>query len=116
VPVPPLSPEQRAAALAKAAQARRTRAEARERLRTAGSRLPHVLDEVVSRAEFEPAIAKMRVAALLDALPGIGKVRAAEIMARLEISPTRRVRGLGAKQRAALASEFGTAVRQLGQP
>lgn len=106
MPVPPLTPEQRSAALAKAAHARRVRAAAREQLRLAGSRLPAVLDEIVARAAQDEAIAKMRVLALLDALPGIGKVRAAEIMERLAISPTRRVRGLGAKQRAALAAEF----------
>ncbi len=111
MPVPPLTPEQRAAALAKAAAARRTRAEARERLKHAGHDLVHVLDDLVARAAHDDAIAKMRVAALLDALPGIGKIRAAEIMARLEISPSRRVRGLGAKQRAALAQEFGAASR-----
>jgi hypothetical protein len=32
--------------------------------------------------------------------------RAAKIMERLEISPTRRVRGLGANQRKALEAEF----------
>lgn len=107
--VPPLTPEQRAAALAKATAARKTRAAARKELKAAGPRLSQVLDAIVARAAHDEAIGKMRVAALLDALPGIGKIRAAEIMARLEISPTRRVRGLGTKQRAALAAEFGRA-------
>lgn len=107
--VPPLSPEQRTAALAKAAAARRSRAAAREELKAAGPRLPQVLDALVARAAHDEAIGRMRVAALLDALPGIGKIRAAEIMSRLEISPSRRVRGLGTKQRAALAAEFGRA-------
>jgi ribosomal protein S13 len=49
----------------------------------------------------------MRVSAVLESLPGVGKARAAKIMERLEISPTRRVRGLGANQRRALESEFG---------
>jgi ribosomal protein S13 len=49
----------------------------------------------------------MRVEALLEAMPGVGKVRAQRIMERLEISPSRRVRGLGVKQREALAREFG---------
>ena len=48
----------------------------------------------------------MKVSAVLESLPGVGRVRAAKIMERLEISPTRRVRGLGAKQRAALVTEF----------
>jgi ribosomal protein S13 len=40
-------------------------------------------------------------------MPGVGKVRAQRIMERLEISPSRRVRGLGSKQREALVKEFG---------
>ncbi len=44
--------------------------------------------------------------ALLEAMPGVGKVRAARIMDKLDISPSRRVRGLGAKQRTALEREF----------
>jgi ribosomal protein S13 len=47
--------------------------------------------------------------AVLEALPGVGKVRAQRLMEKLEISPSRRVRGLGAKQREALHREFGGA-------
>lgn len=112
--LPPLTAEQRAAALEKAAEARRVRAAARQQLKHAGARLPLVLEEIVSRAQHEEALGKMRVAALLDALPGIGKVRAAALMERLEISPTRRVRGLGGKQRAALAAEFARAGAEHG--
>ncbi|HEX7353394.1 MAG TPA: integration host factor, actinobacterial type [Mycobacteriales bacterium] len=104
--LPPLTPEQRAAALAKATEARRIRAAARQELKDAGPRVVEVLDGIVARAEHDEAIGKMRVASLLDALPGIGKVRAAALMERLEISPTRRVRGLGGKQRAALTAAF----------
>ena len=48
------------------------------------------------------------VVAVLEAMPGVGKVRAQRIMERLEISPSRRVRGLGAKQREALVQEFSS--------
>ena len=37
----------------------------------------------------------MKVSALLEALPGVGKVRAAQIMEKIGISESRRVRGLG---------------------
>ena len=102
--LPPLTPEQRAAALEKAAAARRARAELKLRLKTNGASLV----EVLQSGETDEAIGKMKVEALLEALPGVGKVRAQRIMERLEISPSRRVRGLGAKQREALAREFGT--------
>lgn len=101
--LPPLTSEQRAEALAKAAAARQRRAEIKARLKHSGESLGAVLD----LGEKDDVVGKMRVTALLESLPGVGKVRAAQIMERLGIAPTRRVRGLGAKQRAALESEFG---------
>jgi hypothetical protein len=102
VPLPPLTPEQRAAALEKAAAARKARAEIKERLKRSGASI----SEVLSQGETDDVIGKMRVSAVLEAMPGVGKARAQRIMERLEISPTRRVRGLGAKQRSALEREF----------
>ena len=49
----------------------------------------------------------MRVVDLLQSMPGLGKVRARQMMERLSISESRRVRGLGANQIAALEREFG---------
>ena len=101
--LPPLTPEQRAAALEKAAQARRERAEVKARLKQA-----HVsLAEVVKEGQKDDVIGKMKVSALLESLPGVGKVRAQQLMERLGISETRRVRGLGSNQIAALEREFG---------
>jgi hypothetical protein len=102
VALPSLTPEQRAAALEKAAVARKQRAEVKERLKHSGASLESVLAD----ADNDEIIGKMKVSAVLEALPGVGKVRATKLMERLEISPTRRVRGLGAKQRAALVAEF----------
>lgn len=100
--LPPLTPEQRAAALEKAAHARRVRAELKERLKHSTVSLREILDA----GQTDDVVGKLRVLALLEAMPGVGKVRAARIMERLEISPSRRVRGLGAKQRTALEREF----------
>jgi hypothetical protein len=105
VALPPLTPEQRTAALAKAAAARKARAELKVRLKSSGTSLADVL----SSGETDEAIGKMKVVAVLEALPGVGKVRAQRLMEKLEISPSRRVRGLGAKQREALQREFGGA-------
>ena len=102
MPLPPLTPEQRAAALAKAAAARKVRAELRDRLKHSGASL----SEVLANGETDEVIGKMRVAAVLESMPGVGKVRAQRIMEKLGISPSRRVRGLGAHQRAALEREF----------
>jgi len=102
MPLPTLTPEQRAAALEKAAAARKARAELRERLKSKGA----TVGDVLKQGETDEVIGKMRVSAVLESLPGVGKARAAKIMERLEISPTRRVRGLGANQRKALEAEF----------
>lgn len=100
--LPPLTPEQRAAALAKAAQARRERAEIKNRLKHSGASL----SQVIKDGRENPVIAKMKVSALLQSMPGVGKVRAEQLMKRLNIAPTRRVGGLGANQVAALEREF----------
>lgn len=100
--LPPLTPEQRAAALEKAAEARRERAEVKNRLKQSGASLSEVLKE----GQNSDVVGKMKVAALLEAMPGVGKVRAKQIMDRLGIAESRRVRGLGANQRAALEREF----------
>ena len=102
--LPPLTPEQRQAALDKAAASRRERAEVKNRLKHSGA----TLVEVVNEAEHNEVIAKMRVSELLQSMPGIGKVRAQQVMEKLKISQTRRVRGLGAKQVAALLEEFSS--------
>src|SRR3712207_8908933 len=83
MPLPDLTPEQRAAALEKAAAARKTRAELRERLKSKGA----TVGDVLRQGETDEVIGKMRVSAVLESLPGVGKARAAKIMERLEISP-----------------------------
>jgi hypothetical protein len=102
VALPELSPEQRAEALQKAAAARRARAELKDRLK----RQEMSVADVLRAGATDDIVGKMRVSAVLEALPGLGKARAQKIMERLEISPTRRVRGLGANQRKALEREF----------
>ena len=101
--LPPLTPDQRAAALEKAAKARKDRAEVKNNLKRGGITLPAVLKQ----GQSDDTVGKMKVSALLEAMPGVGKVRARQIMERLGIAESRRVRGLGANQRTALENEFG---------
>jgi hypothetical protein len=93
VALPQLTPEQRQANLDKAAASRKERAEVKNRLKHSGASIVEV-------------IGKMRVVDLLQAMPGLGKVRARQLMERIGISESRRVRGLGSKQIAALKEEF----------
>lgn len=102
MPLPELTPEQRAAALQKAAAARKARAALKDKLK----RQEMTVADVLRAGDTDEVIGKMRVSAVLEALPGLGKARAQKVMDRLEISPTRRVRGLGANQRKALEGEF----------
>ena len=96
--LPHLSQEQRADARVKAVAARAVRSQAKQDLKTGQLSVGALL----SAALDEPALDRLRVSDLLEALPGIGKVRATVIMSELGIAPTRRVRGLGVHQRRAL--------------
>ncbi len=100
--LPQLTEEQRADALRKAAEARRVRAELKERLKRGGT----TLGEVLKQSDTDEVLGKMKVTALLESMPSVGKVRAAQIMEQLEIAPSRRLRGLGDRQRKALLAHF----------
>lgn len=100
--LPQLTNEQRTAALEKAATARRMRAELRDWLKRGSTTLTQVLKD----ADTDDVVGKTRVLEVLTALPKVGKVKAQEIMAELEIAPTRRLRGLGDRQRQALLEKF----------
>jgi len=102
VPLPTLSPEQRTAALEKAAEIRKARAELKEQLKSGKTTLTKVLD----RAENDEVVGKLKVSAVLQSMPGIGKVKATQIMEKLKIAESRRLRGLGDQQRKALLAEF----------
>ena len=103
MPLPPeLSPEQRQAALDKAAAARRQRAELKEKLKMGSLSLKELFDQ----SERDEVVGKMKVLAVLESLPGVGKVRARRIMEEVDISEARRVRGLGENQRGALLKLF----------
>ena len=103
--LPILSTEDREAALLKAAEVRKARAEVKKLLKQGTTTLPAVLKD----AATDDAIAKMKVLALVESMPGVGKVRAKQITERLGIAESRRVRGLGSNQRAALEDEFAPA-------
>ncbi|MDR7380676.1 integration host factor, actinobacterial type [Promicromonospora iranensis] len=101
--LPPLTPEQRSAALEKAAEARRARAEIKNKLKySQGS-----LKEVIEQGQQDDVVGKLKVVQLLESLPGVGKVKARAIMEEIGIAETRRVRGLGPHQTAALIERFG---------
>jgi hypothetical protein len=99
---PELSKEQRAAALAKAAEARKVRAEIKHLMKSGSISFPELLE----RADDDPIVAGMKVYAVLSSLPGTGKVKAKRLMEGHGIADSRRIRGLGQRQRATLLEEF----------
>jgi hypothetical protein len=104
MPLPPaLSPEQRQAALDKAAAARRQRAELKEKLKMGSTSFRELLEQ----GERDEVVGKMKVLAVLESLPGLGKVKARRLMESVGISEARRIQGLGANQREALLKELG---------
>lgn len=100
--LPNLSPEDRKKALEKAAQARQARAELRQSIKSGDMSFADVMKKA-----GDPVVARMKVSTLLESLPGFGKAKAAKIMSELEISESRRVQGLGARQREQLMQRLG---------
>jgi len=99
MPTPPsLTPEQRAAALEKAARIRKERSAIKRELKDGTLSLTAALD----RSAGNEAIAKMRVLTLLESLPSLGKVKARRVLEQVGIAESRRVQGLGTNQRAEL--------------
>lgn len=100
--LPNLSEADRKAALAKAAEARQKRAELRGKIKSGEMSFADVLNK-----SDDPIVARMKVSTLLESLPGFGKAKAQKIMSELEISDSRRVQGLGARQREQLLQRLG---------
>lgn len=94
--LPQMTPEQRAAALEKARIAREKRSAAMKEL-AEGKMAPKAFIE-----SDDPVLAKTKVLAFLKKLPGVGKVKAEQALEICNIPDTRRIGGLGAKQKEAL--------------
>lgn len=99
---PQLTPEQRAAALAKAAEARAARAEIKARLKMGSMSLAEALES------DDVNVGKLKVVSLLESLPGVGKVKARKVMEDVEIADNRRVQGLGGQQKQKLLDLLGS--------
>ena len=99
---PQLSPEQRASALAKAKESRQIRAAVKARIKSGEL----TVTDVIAMSKDDEAIAKMRVLELIESIAGVGKIRGKAILEKLDISLTRRIKGLGRHQLESLEREF----------
>jgi len=103
MPSPPqLTDAQRKAALEKAGEARKVRAELKAHIKMGSLSMRQIL-EISDENEI---ICRTKVLAILESMPKIGKVKARRIMGEIGIAESRRLRGLGDQQRAALLAEF----------
>ena len=100
--IPKLTEAERKAALKKAKEARIKRAKVREKLKTGKLTLAQVID-----MKDDPVVGRMKVSTLIETLPGYGKAKSEKIMAELQIAESRRLRGLGERQKAALLERLG---------
>ena len=99
---PQLTPAERASALAEAKAARQERSEVKARIKSGEL----TIADVISLAQNNEVIAKMRVLEMVESKSGVGKIRGKALLEKLGISSTRRIQGLGRYQRAALLKEF----------
>lgn len=90
---PNLSTAERRAALQKAAEARKVRATFKAEVKSGLRSWTEALESDVE------AIKRMRLKELLASLPGFGEIRAESVMERAGISSTRKIQGIGSKQR-----------------
>lgn len=102
MPAPKMTDEQRAAALARAAEARRVRAEVKQLLKTGSL----TLEDVFARAEEDDLVAGIKVSALVGSMPHMGKIKTIRLLEDLKIADNRRLRGLTPRQRADLLASF----------
>ncbi|HOB91274.1 MAG TPA: integration host factor, actinobacterial type [Bacillota bacterium] len=96
--LPKLTPAEKAAALKKAQEVRSKRSQMRAKLKSGEL----TLDQVLAGAKDDEVIARMKVAYLLESLPRIGKIRSRKLMQDIGIDESRRVQGLGVRQKEAL--------------
>ncbi|MDX2343330.1 MAG: integration host factor, actinobacterial type [Acidimicrobiia bacterium] len=102
MPLPKMTDEQRAAALQRAGEARRVRAELKQLLKTGSLSLADVFD----RADENELVGGIKVSAVVVSMPHMGKIKAKRLLEDLGIAENRRLRGLGSRQKQALLESF----------
>jgi hypothetical protein len=101
--LPKLTLEEKRNALKKAQEVRSKRAKIRQNLKNGKTNILEVLANI-----NDDVVAKMRVVYLLESLPRIGKVKTKKIMTDIGIDETRRIQGLGNRQKQALIERLGS--------
>lgn len=103
---PATTAEQRQAGLAKATAANAERARIRTRLKTGDTTLAAVLENTAAHPGH-PA-GTIRLASLLKNIPHVGPSRTERILTEANVPGTKRLRGLGPRQRHAVIHAAGS--------
>jgi hypothetical protein len=102
--VPTLTAQQRQDALRQAIAARAARKQLLKAVACGQESIPGVL----GRAKTDTIVGRTKVTALLSSLPGFGPAKVTALMQRTGIAPSRRIAGLGQRQRQALCDALAT--------
>ena len=100
--LPQMTEAQRAAALKKAAVTRKKRSEFRAKIKAGKITAKKALAK-----RDDPIVGKIKVTQFIQSFPGWGKAKAEKVMSELHIAESRRLRGLGERQRTALLERLG---------
>ncbi|ATW24829.1 integration host factor, actinobacterial type [Candidatus Formimonas warabiya] len=99
--VPQLTVDERSNALLKAQEMRSKRMELRKKLKSGEIKLTELLNDLDNEV-----VARMRVKYLLESLPQVGKITAKKIMEDIGIDESRRIQGLGHRQKSFLLEKL----------
>lgn len=98
----PITPEVRSRAVREAVRARQLRGDWVARLRSGDA----TIEECLNASVDDEILGKMRCINLIRTQKGYGQYRAEALMAELDIAPSRRLGGLGCRQRQRLIEHF----------
>lgn len=103
--LPELTSEQRAAALARAGEVRKERAEVLKQLKSGGTTVTEIFEQADN-----PVYGRITAKAIIMHLPGVGAAKATKFFDATGINPKRRVAGLGSRQRKTIEDFAATRV------
>ena len=101
------TPEQRAAALKRAAELRGARVTALQACELAKLLGEVGIAAVLAEGKENPVVGRIKAKRLLMALPGVGAAKAQSAMTAIGIAESRRVAGIGQRQAEKLVELFG---------
>ncbi|MDD3520249.1 MAG: integration host factor, actinobacterial type [Actinomycetota bacterium] len=101
--IPLLSNEEKRSALEHAREIRKKRSEIKKGLKSYSISFIELFEE---KNKYFMVVMDMKILDLMKALPGFGDIRVNKILQELQISPRKKFKGLGQKQKSRLLDYF----------